>query len=228
MASKRKKVEPVEPVERCQVTVYGRSVWEKPTSCGNKAKGKLKDGTPACGVHLRSERIRNKNMETWEKHWAERDAFKQKVDEFAQANGIEETISIQEVGKVSISWELFQKLVRNDETVIGDIVAVMRYKNYPKIWVGMTDISVREFSFDSMDQRDLVYDKMRFILNTTTLDDSTFIVNGKGIRADNLNPKNEQSKGVKLYLPSGRFGLIIWRKSIDDAKEFCSFVNSLR
>jgi hypothetical protein len=105
------KKEEVEPVKRCQVTIYGRNVWEKPTPCGNKAKGNLKDGTPACGIHLRSERIRNEKMETWEKHWAESDAFKQKVDEFVQANGIEESISIPEVDKVSISWELFRRLV---------------------------------------------------------------------------------------------------------------------
>lgn len=108
MASKR---EEVEPVERCQVMVHSGGIWSKATPCGNKAKGTLEDGTPACGIHLRSERIKNENMETWKKHWAEGDAFKQKVDAFAQANGIEETISIPEVGKVSISWELFQRLV---------------------------------------------------------------------------------------------------------------------
>jgi len=110
MASKK---EEVEPVERCQVLIHRGGT--KATPCGNKAKGNLKDGTPACEIHLRihrrSERINDENMDTWMKLWAEGVAFKQKVDAFAQANGIEETIAIPEVGKVSISWELFKKLV---------------------------------------------------------------------------------------------------------------------
>jgi hypothetical protein len=105
------KKEEVEPVEKCQVLVHRGGMWSRATPCGKKAKGKLKDGTPACGIHLRSENLKNENMETWKKHWAEGEAFKQEVDVFAQANGIEETIAIPEVGKVSISWELFKKLV---------------------------------------------------------------------------------------------------------------------
>jgi hypothetical protein len=109
------KKEEVEPVEKCQVLVHRGGIWSRATPCGKKAKGKLKDGTPACGIHLRSERITNENTETLKKHWDERVAFKQKVYEFVQANGIEESISIPEVDKVSISWELFRRLVLGKE-----------------------------------------------------------------------------------------------------------------
>ena len=43
---------------QCIVTNQGRYSFSNSSKCSRIAKGKLSDGTPACGLHLRAEKMR--------------------------------------------------------------------------------------------------------------------------------------------------------------------------
>lgn len=87
-------------------TMCAVSVWRGfgvNSRCGRKAKGELKSGVPACGVHLRAERTREQNDAKWEaQRQVARDALDDAqhcVDGFVQL-GFEARASSHGTGQV--------------------------------------------------------------------------------------------------------------------------------
>ena len=73
--------------EQCSV-----EKWQHHRSirCPNPVKGYLKNGSPACGVHLAGEKRRIANTEKWEAELLDRDAFREEVDSFSSIHIIKD------------------------------------------------------------------------------------------------------------------------------------------
>ena len=98
--------------ERCVVSVRSSGAWHS-YPCHKKAKGYLKDGRPACGIHLRSERQQEESTAKWQKEAEENKAFTQEVQRFCAQHGIEATPRRSSVGEqyVVVEWSAFQELI---------------------------------------------------------------------------------------------------------------------
>ena len=103
----------------CQVAVKPPTKYSNPDSkkCKRFANGKLKDGTPACEVHVAAERRRLANADKENKRARDERAFQREVDAVLQPLGISGNITGVESRRVVVNWD---ELAR----VIGGIITV--------------------------------------------------------------------------------------------------------
>ena len=93
--------------EKCTVMIGGWGGYH----CGKQAKGKLKNGQPACGVHLHAEKIRNENNKKRTKELEDNKIFRIRMMEIANKISLE--IKINESNKsVIINEKEFIRLAK--------------------------------------------------------------------------------------------------------------------
>jgi len=100
--------------EKCSEHVG--STWRK-HPCGKPAKGSLKGGNPACGVHLRAEKQREASCAKWDAEWKANAEYHALVKEFCLLHAV--VAAPQTPDSVVIAFELFQKLVE----IAADVAA---------------------------------------------------------------------------------------------------------
>lgn len=78
--------------------------------CGKAAKGQLKNGIPACGIHLNAEKRRDASREKFDMEWDERARFNKEVDSFCSDHEID---GVRSSGRddVIVKWDTFKAIV---------------------------------------------------------------------------------------------------------------------
>lgn len=105
-------MENVNADNKCNVLVTSANGWHT-SECGRPAKGKLQDGTYACGIHLNAEKKRLASNAEWEAEWEQQKTFHTEVKNFKESRGI---MSLQVADskhrRVSLSLDALSELLK--------------------------------------------------------------------------------------------------------------------
>ncbi len=83
--------------------------------CGRPAKGYLKNGKPACGIHLNTERQRTERDYIENERQDRRQTLKQRVAEFCEESGLEVSVGSYKEMRVLIDLDVLNELYRKAE-----------------------------------------------------------------------------------------------------------------